>query len=213
MAKEGDEAMKPREECQDNLEEIASNYRQQFDKNEADNKKFSDDFKRAIQDHGFDARSNLGQRFAKAHRPGSPGAEEMRKCVEAKTKEGRKTNEAKRMFRMEWARQVFNDILEATQHHHSWCTLNKQLGVYEPFAVIVEKMGYSYDPQGAIRRAANYCDKCLAMGGDWTMVSEMTGELEFYLLKKEHATELSEKWTMLQEHKYRGQPMSMVSSS
>ncbi len=45
------------------------------------------------------------------------------------------------------------------------------------------------------------------MGGDWTMVSEMTGELEFYLLKKEHSTELSEKWTMLQEHKHRGQRM------
>eukprot|EP00969_Alexandrium_andersonii_P193033 8526257-Alexandrium_andersonii.AAC.1 len=74
-------------------------------------------------------------------------------------------------------KKVFGDMTRGKDHVRVQKKLDKEYGVFEPFAVIVEKMGYMFDLKGAVRRAQAYCDKCLLMGDRGFEVSCMTNEV------------------------------------
>jgi hypothetical protein len=144
-------------------------------------------------------RSALGQRFSRDHPKGSENAKLMAEFVKGKQAEGMKVNDAKRQWRVDWASRMHAKLTEGKRHDKSWAQVNKEKGTYICFAVMVEKLGYMFDPQGAVRRATSYAEKCVAMRGDWVAFNEMVGELEFFFLKKSFTNVMHEKWSMFEE--------------
>ena len=145
-------------------------------------------------DGDFDIRKGLGQKFSKSHVKGSDNYNKMQKYIQQKAQEGVKTNTAKSMFRKEWSKKTYENLKESQVHSKEWEEVDTEHGVYVCFAVLVESFGYNYDPQGALKRACSYADKCIAMGGSWLDNNDMIDEVDYFLLRKEHKTIMKEKW-------------------
>lgn len=140
----------------------------------------------AVTNNTFDIRGSLGQRFNKAHPKG----------CELHTKyHQNKTWESKRLFRIEWAKDELKKIKVTKSHGKVSKTIDKNKGVYKPFACLVEGQGFSFDPQGAIRRASRYTSKCLRLGPPFCSFNSMTDTLEFLEVKREHSEEFEEIWS------------------
>ena len=120
---------------------------------------------------------------------------------QARGEEGVGVTTAKKEFRLKWAQKLLDTMVERTEKKDSWQEVSEEHGTYEPFACIVVANGYAYDQEGAIKRARNYCDKCLEMGGRWYELNTMTNEIEFFYLKKTFRTVMAEMWSLYQETK------------
>ena len=79
-------------------------------------------------------------------------------------------------------------------HEKSWQTIDTNKGVYKCFAKLVEGQGFTFDPKGAVRRAQNHACKCLQMAGRWVSRNDMTEEIEFLEMNREHTELFTEKW-------------------
>jgi hypothetical protein len=163
------------------------------------NTKLVAELEKALKANDVDIRSALGQKFSREHAIGSLGDTAMKKFMGEKSKQGVKTNDAKRMWRVTWAERVYDTVTEGKRHEKSWQEVAKEKGTYVCFAVLVEKMGYTFDPRGAIERARRYADKCVAMKGDWFEYNLMIEELDFFLLEKSHTHIMAEKWAMYED--------------
>lgn len=159
--------------------------------------KFAEELKKSIENAFVDVRGGLGQRFQQwmkdpEHR------EEYDKYVNCKVDEGNKTQNVKAAFRVEWAKKELSKIELSKDYTKSYEEVEKDTGTYRVFACLVEKLGFRFDPKGAVRRATAYAERCIALGGKWCLTSDMHNEVEFYHLKKEHQTIMNEKWRLKQ---------------
>jgi hypothetical protein len=163
------------------------------------NKVLIKQLEKVVSGSDLEVRSALGQRFARDHPKGSENARLMADFLKGKQAEGMKVNDAKRQWRVDWASRMHAKLTEGKRHDMSWAQVNKEKGTYICFAVMVEKLGYVFDPKGAVRRATSYAEKCVAMRGDWVAFNEMVGELEFFFLEKSFTNIMNEKWSMFEE--------------
>ena len=149
----------------------------------------------AVMNNTFDIRGSLGQRFNKSHPKGS----------ELHTKyHQNKTWESKRLFRIDWAKDELKRIKVTKSHGKVSRTIDKNKGVYKPFACLVEGQGYNFDPKGAVRRASRYTSKCLRLGPPFCSINNMTDTLEFLEVKREHTEEFEEIWSTWREESSEG---------
>ena len=102
---------------------------------------------------------------------------------------------------------------EGKKFQDVWETVERDSGVYVPFAKVVEEMGFACDPEGAIGRATAYLRSCIEMGGQWLSYNSMYKEMEIYLLRREHSQEMSKKWTLYQQSMTRGESKASSSTS
>ena len=68
-------------------------------------------------------------------------------------------------------------------------------GEYRPFAMLVVNQGWQADPVGALHRATTYAKRCVSMGGEWTSVSPMTDELEYFEVHRQKIQDFEESWS------------------
>ncbi|CAK0833824.1 unnamed protein product [Prorocentrum cordatum] len=148
----------------------------------------------ALKTNTVEPRSGLGQRFSTAHKPGTDNAKKLEAYVKRRGDEGVKTNDAKKEFRIQWAKEQLDSITHGKKETNEWQEVDEETGTYVPFAVLVEKMGFFFDPEGALERAKKYADKCMAMKGGWVVDDEMVEEINFFHLERKHRTILAKKW-------------------
>ena len=72
--------------------------------------------------------------------------------------------------------------------------VNKGHGVYEPLSRIIELQGFAVGPKGASKRGAEYIKKCLKLGGQWPWHDQMTEEIAFFYVRREHSTTFENPW-------------------
>ena len=92
--------------------------------------------------------------------------------------------EAQQRFRMEWAKNMKQEIEE--EHFASSRIMTKEMikgGEYMPFAVVVEREGWLADPRGALQRAKNYLQGALELGNEWVRTNSMTKAVEVLYFK------------------------------
>lgn len=136
---------------------------------------------------GFDIRGPLGQRFARATRPGTEQGAAYREC---------KTHQAKLAFRKEWAEQRLQEAQESKTEKKSWRQMDANNGTYVCFAKLVENQGYQYDPTGAVLRASRYAYKCVMMQGKFVSMNKMTETMEFLEVTRTHSEMFENCWTL-----------------
>lgn len=163
------------------------------------NTKLIGELQKVLKANDLDIRSALGQKFSREHANGSASTVAMKKFMDEQSQQGVRTNDAKLLWRVSWAERLYDTVSEGKRHTRSWEDVAKEKGTYVCFATMVEKMGYNFDPQGAIKRARRYADKCVAMKGDWVEYNSMIEELDFFLMEKSHTHIMAEKWAMYEE--------------
>ena len=143
----------------------------------------------AVKGNAFDMRGALGQRFNRTHKKGTKAYEEYNL---------NKTWEAKRLFRINWAKKALQKIRCEKKRGKMSRTIDANKGVYRPFAAVVEHQGYQFDPQGAVLRASRYASKCLRLGPPFCSFNQMTDTLEFLDVEREHREEFEQVWEQWQ---------------
>ena len=83
--------------------------------------------------------------------------------------------------------------------------VDKTRGEMVTFGKLVESFGIVYDRDKAIKIATKYAIKCIMLEGvqrsGWTEDDkELTGELLFYRVRKEHMSMMTESWGKYIEH-------------
>ena len=85
----------------------------------------------------FGVRDALGVRFYKDFRAGGKDNIKVKEDFINKLKnEGKTANEAKRLFRMEWAKKTLEKVNIGKHHSKTWEEVDADEGVYDPFAVL-----------------------------------------------------------------------------
>ena len=59
--------------------------------------------------------------------------------------------EAKAAFRLAWAKRSYDTQVKGRSHHKGMSDIDKTTGTYVPLAVLVEKQGWHFDPEGAVK--------------------------------------------------------------
>jgi len=85
--------------------------------------------------------------------------------VKERNEAGVGATKAKAEFRLDWAKRQHASIVSTSSHSKVWEDVDIQMGEYVCFAMLVEANGFTFDPDGAVRRAAHYADCCLHLGG------------------------------------------------
>ena len=116
---------------------------------------------------------------------------------------------AKAAFRKHWAQTKLNDVIAGKKKEKRTVQSFVDQGTYLPFEMVWHKEGRS---DLAWQAALKYCNKCLALGGEWTQLNVMTERLEFLYIRKcvnssietiwsmwqqEHGEQLQERWILL----------------
>ena len=91
------------------------------------------------------------------HKSGTALGQQYDQYVETAKKSGELVTAVKKRFRDKWAQTQLEQVTKEKVHSKVWQNVDTKQGTYEPFAVVVEKMGFAYDPLGAIERAEKYC--------------------------------------------------------
>jgi hypothetical protein len=134
----------------------------------------------------FEMREHIGQKFYRDH----PNGSEAHKAYMMV-----KGREQKRLFRAQWAKETFGDVVRSKTRTSSFQHVDTTTGVYRPFGAIVMKEGGWQDP-AAVRGAKLMAAKCCIMGGQSVSRNPLTERLEFFHLRREVSDKLVEAWTM-----------------
>ena len=152
---------------------------------------------KALKAGEFDIRDALGQRFQKAHKPGSEEHGKLKQC---------KTWAEKKAFRQAWASTQYQELRSSRTWSKSWKTIiDRTKGTHMPLARIIEKEGFSMDSRGATAAGLALARKCLRLGGEWVLKDDFTGSVNFLKLRKEFQEEMEESWAMCMQETTRGQ--------
>ena len=145
--------------------------------------KFQEQLAAAAQAGNFEARSPLGQKFARE----LEGADlEDWKNLDTAT--------ARRAFRLSWVKRELSKLTVSKQHWQSWKQANSTHGEYLSFGAIAVAYGYAATPKESLASAGAYCKKCSQLGGRWVMKEQMSDTLLFLHLKKEFREEMVSAW-------------------
>ena len=145
--------------------------------------KFQEQLAAAAQAGNFEARSPLGQQFARE----LEGADlEDWKNLD--------TDAARRAFRLNWAKRELSKLTVSKQHLQSWKQANSTHGEYLSFGAIAVAYGYAATPKESLASAGAYCKKCSQLGGRWVMKEQRSDTLLFLHLKKELREEMVSAW-------------------
>ena len=154
---------------------MAEEYKQMFQKKaeagnsnvepreEAEADKAVRELEAALKSGELDVKSDQGQKFGRWTRKDIKNKEEYEKFCADKQKDGTTKNAAKAAFRLTWASRELEQAkskVEGKSWSHTFQKVDREKGKMKCFAVLVESMGYNYDPEGAVRRATEYSPLC-----------------------------------------------------
>ena len=112
--------------------------------------------KAAIEAQDMDTSTGLYQKFGRRMRADPMKQKAMHDFVVAQQAMGVKTQDAKKMYRLQWLREEMQEVTSVQQYVESYKKIESEKGQMKCFAVLVESLGWWYDPEGAVRRATKY---------------------------------------------------------
>ena len=137
-------------------------WRSWFENLSQDAKRYADELKGAQDKSEVDPRSGLGQKFSRWLKQGKSPEEAaknqktMDDFVKEQSESGVKKNQAKANFRLHWAQLEINKLSVNKTEKEIFRKIESEKGEMKYFSVLVESMGYFYDPPGATERARKY---------------------------------------------------------
>lgn len=142
----------------------------------------------AVKTGEVDPRSSLGQRFKR----------EMSESEAAEYKQlGTDCDRAE--FRKAWAKRRLDTIVAGKTSEKTWRRINTELGEYLTLPALAVSWGFAADPEGALKHAQTYAKRCISLGGAWTEWDEMSEQVFYLVLKKQHREEFSKAWTLFEK--------------
>ena len=156
---------------------------------------------KAVRDGRFDTRSALAQRFGRQHRANKELGDAYKRC------EG---TVAKRAFRHKWLEQQYKMESQLRLHTEEYKRADTSKGQYLPFAVLVEREGFTVDPVGAVRAATCIAKRCSELGGNWVQHNPFTDRVEFLRLERQHHEVFTKLWSLSTRSRTDGPPKAVV---